>query len=486
MKRLLLMIPFLLLNMAVGPCSSRNLGSVLDCGGRTSSSCPSQHCAPGARAAVDGAQPDEDSECSLPPACDVPVESAEPVRTIASCTGVDDTNVIQDAVAHADEVRLPVGTCVVSGLVAEKKAIKLTGQGMGRSILKYLARNTDSAVFFSNGGRTVITDLTIDGSSGTGAVVAGVLVRPKTCVGPVFVARVEVRNTASTALILSGAGSGNINGIADTGDGVGADGVWIFDTRLSNVGSGINVSASSAPPIGHVRIHDNVVQSDDFGIQLRGVQDGQVFHNLMTGGQSGVLLESGDFSILLADNDVLGCARAGISFGGGALNTGSDISVSGNRVSDCGDGVSVAHMTAGRFENITIEHNELIHNRHSGVIVEAASHVVVTTNQLRGNTDAGLQIVLAPTLAGCGDRCSSVDDVLISRNVFRAEAALTSAGMLIANAAARGIRVTTNDLGQDAPAPPYRPVDLSSPPAATELIFEDNLGWPTARAAPAP
>ncbi|MEP6652657.1 MAG: right-handed parallel beta-helix repeat-containing protein [Myxococcales bacterium] len=484
MKRLVLMIPFLLLNMAVGPCSSRNLGSVLDCGGNVTSSCPSQHCPPAGGAAVDGSQTDEDSECLLPPACDVPVESAEPVRTIASCTGVDDTDVIQDAVTHADEVRLPVGTCVVSGLVAEKKAIKLTGQGMGRSILKYLARSTDGAVFFSNGGRTVITDLTIDGSRGTGAEVAGLFIRPKTCVGPVFVARVEIRNTAFTALLLSGAGSGNVNGIVDDGDGVGADGVWIFDTHLSNVGSGINVGASSAPPIGHVRIHDNVVQSDDVGIQLRGVHDGQVFHNLMTGGQSGVLLESGDFGISLKDNDVLGCVRAGISFGGGGLNTGADIVVSANRVSDCGDGVSVAHMTAGRFENITIEDNEVTHNRHSGVIVESGSHVMVTNNQLRGNTDAGLQFVLAPTLAGCGDRCTSVDDVLISHNVFRAEAALSSAGMLIANAAARGIRVTTNDLRHDVPVPPYRPVDLSAAPAAAELIFDDNMGWPTASAAP--
>jgi len=432
--------------------------------------------------------PGDDDDSIPPDVCATPkIGRTHHLRSldVARCNGVDDTAAVQFALDRADEVRLPYGTCAVGGLGVAKRPITLRGRGKGRSVLKYLPRTAESAVLFVNGGHTVVTDLTIDGSADQGGAVEGIFIRPKGCQGPVVVARVEFRNIGLHAIVVSGSGSGVINNVVDDGPGVGASPVSILDNEIHEAVGGIIVATSSTPNISRVRIHGNAIDAgSDVGISVRGITDGQVFHNRVHGGSEGVLLESGDVDVSVTGNDVQDCLQGGVALGGGALTDASGILISGNRIRGCLYGVSVFHTSSGRFEDVAIAGNTLSHNQEAGVVLLAGQHLVVSYNQLLGNGLAGLEVLTAPPLTGCGARCSAIDDLTIAHNVFRAEASAAKAGLVLGNAEARAVRVVANDLRFDVPPPPYTPVDEPSPPAVGELVFDANLGWPTLAPAP--
>ena len=405
--------------------------------------------------------------------------------TIASCTGVDDTAAIRDALAHADEVHLPAGTCVTAGLSVELRPIKLVGAGREQTILKYRADAGDNCLLFANGGPTEVADMTFDGQRDAGADVCGLFVRPKTCVGAVKVTNVAFRNFTQTALIVSGDGTGTVNGVVDDRPGVGAQPVIVTDTVVLESENGIAVGTSSIPNLAAVQIRRNTVSVDTgAAIAIRGLANGNVADNQTSGGSAGVLLESGDFDVTVTDNDIAGCTVGGVVLGGGGLNVGSNILVQGNHVTGCANGVAVVHMSYGRYENVRVVRNRLLANSHAGLMVTTALQLAIVENELVGNGFAGVDVEVAPQSPLCGDRCLQIDDLNITANTFRAGPALTSAGLYFANATARDVRVTGNDLRADAPVPPYQPMLVAAPPADGELTFDGNQGWPTITPAP--
>lgn len=404
---------------------------------------------------------------------------------IAACNGVDDTAAIQAAISQADEVRLPAGTCAVSGLGVSKKPLKLLGQGRDRTVLKYLARAGDSAMLFSNGANTVIADLTLDGSSDSGAQVVGIFLRPKTCAAPVAITRVAIRNIADYGIVVSGDGVGTINGVVDDGAGVGADPVVVTGNRIAGRDSGIYVATTSNFNVRHVQITQNEVVAEHGGaIAIRGLFEATVSENRVRGGNAGVMLESGGQQTRIIGNELTGAIDAGIALGGGALSDGADVSIRGNRVSASGNGILVRHTSTGRFRNVTIAGNDLTGNAATGITISAGTQVTVARNRLAANAVAGLTLETGPVVAACGARCTAIDGVSIVENVFRAGTATTSAGLSLADATARGVTVSCNDLRHDAPVPPYQPVALVAPPAAGELTFDGNQGWPVLAPAP--
>jgi hypothetical protein len=402
--------------------------------------------------------------------------------TVAGCTGVDDTALIQDALDRADEVHLPAGTCAVSGLVVQKKPIKLMGKGRDRTTLRYIPRAQDNCVFASLGAHTIIMDLAIDGSG----LVGGIFIRPKSCVGPVLITRVDVRNAGGHGIVVSGDGTGSVNGVNDTETGVGADPVVIIGNTVASLNAGIYVATTSIPNIKNVQIRENRVQAQhEAGISVRGLFKAAVAKNETSGGEIGVQLESGGQDVTIADNDVAGASVAGLSLGGGALNSGTAIEVARNHVTGCAAGAVVGHMSAGRFQNVTITANDFSNNTILGLEITAGQAIVVSRNLLSGNGLADMEILTAPVVScPSGDRCTAIDDLHISDNLFRVAGGTTKAGLYVDNTTARAVSVAGNDLRYDAPTPPYQPVAVINAPAPGELTFDGNQGWPAVAPAP--
>jgi len=274
-----------------------------------------------------------------------------------------------------------------------------------------------------------------------------------------------VSNNSSVGIYVNGDGSDNttINNCSIGIDGVGAAaanlfaGIWIVDADFTNIGGGVG----------------NIIQSNDLGVLIEGLAEGNQLSNntigdpggtMALGNTVGVQIENGPFNNQIGPgNQSLGNLICGNSTVGiDMINTGTGNSIQGNYIGITPTNIAAANtkgiritsnsddvLVGGDNPNGTGTFNVISNNVEEGILVEASTNINIQGNYIGTNVTAS-----GPASNDVGIRVNSASNgtnigLASSPNKSNTISCNTQAGIILENSSNTNIQM--NNIGTDFP-----------------------------------